>query len=88
MKPTTSRRRGGRPSRATALAKALAGVDLAGLDPKQVLTEIAADKSAPAHARVAAARALLTSERHGHRDDAEADAVTEAAIAMLTKARR
>jgi hypothetical protein len=63
-------------------------VDLALLDPKRVLTEIAADKSAPAHARVAAARALLTSERHNHSDDEKADAVTEAAIRMLAGSRR
>ncbi len=90
MKSTksTSPRRRGRPSRATASSKALAAVDLAELDPKDVLIQIAGDASAPAHARVAAARALLASERHGSRDDGKADAVTEAAIRMLAGSRR
>lgn len=90
MKSTksTSPRRRGRPSRAAASSKALAAVDLAELDPKDVLIQIAGDASAPAHARVAAARALLASERHGSRDDGNSDAVTEAAIRMLAGSRR
>jgi hypothetical protein len=54
----------GRPSRAEASAKALAalaanGIDPASIDPRAVLAAVAADPSAPASARVAAARALL-----------------------------
>jgi hypothetical protein len=51
-------RRRGRPTRAEQSAKALAGVDLSKLDPLDVLREIAADTSAPASARVAAAKEL------------------------------
>jgi hypothetical protein len=46
------------PSRAEASRKALTGVDLSKLDPLDVLREIAADPSAPASARVAAAKEL------------------------------
>jgi hypothetical protein len=52
----------GRPSRAEASRKALAGVDLRKLDPLDVLREIAADRSAPASARVAAAKELRVAE--------------------------
>jgi hypothetical protein len=51
--------RRGRPSRAQASRKALRGVDPSSVDPRDVLREIAADRSAPATARVAAARALI-----------------------------
>jgi hypothetical protein len=60
--PKPPKRKGGRPgrpSRAEASAKALLGVDLAAVDPMRILREIAADTSAPAGARVAAAKALL-----------------------------
>ena len=60
------RRKGGRPSRAQASAKALLGVDLAAVDPVAILRAIAADRSSPASARVAACRALL-----GQRDQPE-----------------
>jgi hypothetical protein len=50
--------RRGRPSRAEASAKALRGVDVSACDPLDVLREIAADRSAPASARVAAAKEL------------------------------
>jgi hypothetical protein len=57
--PRAPKRKGGRPSRAEASAKALRGVDLAAVDPVAILREIAGDTSAPAGARVAAAKALL-----------------------------
>jgi hypothetical protein len=57
--PRKSKRKGGRPSRAEATAKALLGVDLTAIDPVAILRAIAADTSAPAGARVAAAKALL-----------------------------
>ena len=57
--PKAPKRKGGRPTRAEASAKALRGVDLAACDPVAILREIAADTSAPAGARVAAAKALL-----------------------------
>jgi hypothetical protein len=57
--PQKPRRKGGRPSRAEASAKALQGVNLAQVDPMAILRAIAADLSAPASARVSAAKALL-----------------------------
>ena len=60
MKTTRKRlRRVGRPNRAQASAKALAGVDVSVVDERQVLREIAADRSAPASARVSACKLLL-----------------------------
>ena len=55
-----SKKRTGRPPRAAASAKALAGIDPSAVDPWHILRLIAADSSAPASARVSAARALLT----------------------------
>ena len=49
----------GRPSRAVASKRALAGINLAAIDPLDVLRSIAADRSAPAAARLGAARTLL-----------------------------
>jgi hypothetical protein len=57
--PMKKQAKRGRPTRAAASAKALATVDLAGVDPRLILQQIAADASAPASARVMAARALL-----------------------------
>ncbi len=64
MENDKPRRGRGRPNRAEASAKALAalaanGIDPASIDPRAVLAAVAADPSAPASARVAAARALL-----------------------------
>jgi hypothetical protein len=61
MSTDTPRR--GRPTRAEAPAKALAGVDLSSVDPLDVLRAIAADESAPASARVSACRELRAAER-------------------------
>jgi hypothetical protein len=65
-----ARRGRGRPSRAEATAKALAalGIDPASIDPRAVLAAIAADSSAPASARVAACKALLTHQPAGEPD--------------------
>jgi hypothetical protein len=57
--PRKSKQKGGRPSRAEASRKALLGVDLAAVNPTEILRAIAADRSAPASARVAACKALL-----------------------------
>ncbi|MGY3443699.1 hypothetical protein [Bradyrhizobium sp. USDA 4473] len=54
-----AKRRSGRPTRRQASKSALANVDLSAVDPTNVLRSIAADESAPASARVAAAKALL-----------------------------
>jgi hypothetical protein len=53
------RRKGGRPNRAEASAKALLGVDLTAVDPLAILRAIAADRSMPGSTRVAACKALL-----------------------------
>jgi hypothetical protein len=57
--PRKPRRKGGRPSRAEASAKALLGVDLTAVDPVAILRAIAADKSQPGSTRVSACRTLL-----------------------------
>jgi hypothetical protein len=78
-------RRGGKPTRAQASAKALAalaaeGIDPAKVDPRAVLQSIAADPSAPASARVSAARALLRMADEA--PEADADELTLKAIRM------
>jgi hypothetical protein len=85
----TPKRIGRPPSRAAEAAKALEGVDIAAVDPREVLRTIAADASAPHGARVAAARALITDERKGQ-PTPPAPAVTrvaERAIALMTSNR-
>jgi hypothetical protein len=82
------KRRIGRPKRRAASKAALAGVDLSTLDPVTVLRSIAADSSAPAAARVTAARALLTHGRRGQRqqpppEDNAGDAVSRHALRIL-----
>jgi hypothetical protein len=57
--PKASKRKGGRPSRGEASAKALLGVDLTTIDPVAILRAIAADQSQPGSTRVMACRALL-----------------------------
>lgn len=82
------RRRVGRPSRAEASATALAGVDLATVDPVAVLKTIAADTSAPASARVSAARALISLKDEPEErtaDDAPVDALTRRALALMAR---
>ncbi|WP_056501253.1 hypothetical protein [Aureimonas sp. Leaf454] len=61
-KPTQNRGRGGRPTKQAALLKRVdaAGIDPALVNPRRVLAAIAVDAAAPASARVAAAKALLT----------------------------
>jgi hypothetical protein len=59
MTEARQKRRRGRPDRADASAAALNGVDVDAVDAIATLREIAADKSAPASARVSAAKELL-----------------------------
>jgi len=54
-----TKRKRGRPTRAEASTAALSGIDTDAVDPTAVLQEIAADPTAPASARVAAAKELL-----------------------------
>src|SRR5262249_23304688 len=61
LNPEPPRRRRGRPTREEELQRALVelGIDPALVDPLRVLASVAGDATAPASARVAAARALL-----------------------------
>lgn len=80
----------GRPSRATASKRALKGVDLTAVDPLDVLRSIAADTSAPANARLQAARTLLArngkAEEEG--DTAALDRVSQRALKLLQGGRK
>lgn len=81
----------GRPPRADATSKALAGVDIDSVDPLQVLREIAADGSAPAAARVTAAKALLAhnmAARQKPGDGSELDRVSQRALVLLKGGKR
>src|SRR5262249_13121948 len=84
--PSKPKRKGGRPSRAEASAKALRGLDLTAIDPVSILRAIAADLSAPASARVAACRALLEQDQepgdHGGGDTR----INARAAAMMRRA--
>jgi hypothetical protein len=81
--PEASRRKGGRPSRLEASAKALHGVDPAAVDPVKILREIAADSSQPGSTRVAACRALLGLQEQPAEPDGR---VNERAIALMRRA--
>ena len=82
-----SARKRGRPNRAAASSQALADVDVMAVDPKTVLRQIAADQSAPASARVMAARALLADTKPAA-DETGDDATTRLAIKLLQGGRR
>lgn len=84
---TKSRRKKGRPTRAEASKKALANVDLTSVNPRQVLLQIAADRSSPATARVAACRALLGETADGRPPAAPGpdDQVTALALKILQR---
>lgn len=75
----------GRPTRRLASKKALVGIDLSTVDPVAVLREIAADGSAPASARVAAARALIADDRKPEQqpEDHGGDAISRHALRIL-----
>jgi hypothetical protein len=85
MKTTPQKKRRGRPNRAAASAKALAGIDLAVIDPLAVLRSIAADKTAPASARVAAAKALLPARPHAGADDGAIPPALDTASAVAVR---
>ncbi len=80
------KRKVGRPTRREASKRALSGLDLSTLDPVAVLRTIAGDSSAPASARVAAAKALLLAEGQRERppeDQYGGDAVSRQALRIL-----
>ena len=81
---TKRKRKVGRPTRREASKVALSGVDPTTVDPIAVLRTIAADKSAPASARVAAAKALLAGQRAEQPEDRDGgDAVSRHALRLL-----
>ena len=81
---TKSKCRRGRPPRAEASRKALENVNLAEVNPREVLLTIAADASAPSTARVAACRALLAQpEKKGGEAAPDGDPVTRLALKLL-----
>jgi hypothetical protein len=82
--PRKPRRKGGRPSRAEASAKALLGVDLTAVDPVAILRAIAADRSMPGSTRVAACRALLGVQEPDPAGRAGRD-INARAIAMMRR---
>lgn len=88
MKAKSPKKRGrGRPTRAEASAAALANIDVSTVDPRAILSAIAADPSAPATARVGACRALLSPAAEP-RDAEGPDAITRRALEILQKVRR
>jgi hypothetical protein len=89
MPTQPSPKRRGRPSRAQASAKALAGlvVDPLESDPRKVLATIMMDTSAPAAARVTAAKALLKDARErGDGDEGRHNAdLNRRALALMRR---
>jgi hypothetical protein len=79
------KRKGGRPLRAEASAKALRGLDLTAIDPVAILRQIAADSSAPASARVQACRALLGVQGQPAERSGGDSRINERAIAMMMR---
>jgi hypothetical protein len=84
--PRKPKRKGGRPSRAEASAKALRGLDVTAIDPVAILREIAADLSAPASARVAACKALLDVQDQDPAEDLGGDTRINARAAARMRA--
>jgi hypothetical protein len=80
----------GRPTRSAASAKTLkalidGGVDPTTIDPRTILAGIAADTSAPATARVAACRTLLTAAPTGGDEPVAGDPLSRRAIQLLRR---
>ena len=86
--PRELKRKGGRPSRAEASARALLGVDLTTCDPVAILREIALDRSQPGSTRVSAAKALLALPDGSDARAVADDAVSTRAIQIMAAARR
>jgi hypothetical protein len=85
--PRAPKRKGGRPSRAAASAKALLGVDLMAIDPVAILRAIAADCTQPGSARVSACKALLGVQDQDPATDPGGDTrINARAIALMRRA--
>jgi len=85
--PRELKRKGGRPSRAEASARALLGVDLTTCDPVAILREIALDRSQPGSTRVSAAKALLALPDGSDARVVADDAVSTRALQIMAAAR-
>jgi hypothetical protein len=85
-------RRRGRPSRKEEMERALAeiGIDSALIDPRRILASIAANRSMPPTARVAACKALLGQRDQDPAEEAAVagDAVSTRALQLIEAARR
>ncbi len=90
--PQKSSRRRGRPTREEEMRHALAelGIDPALVDPLRVLASIAANRSMPPTARVAACKALLAARDQGRAEASVVvgDAVSVRAQELLAARRR
>jgi hypothetical protein len=91
-KVTAPARKRGRPSREEELRTLIqnVGVDPDLVDPKRVLAGVAVDATAPASARVSAAKALLVAGGKlpagaAGDDDPELDALSKRAIAIMSR---
>jgi hypothetical protein len=88
MADQPTRNRGGRPTRAQASAKALVGVtiDPTTVDPRVILAQIMVDTSAPAAARVSAAKALLADRERGDGAETRHEAdLNKRALALMRR---
>jgi hypothetical protein len=90
--PQKSSRRRGRSTREEEVRRALAeiGVDPALIDPRRILASIAANRSMPPTARVAACKALLGQRDQDPAEEAAVagDAVSTRALQLMEAARR
>jgi hypothetical protein len=88
--PEKSRRRPGRPSRKEEMERALAeiGIDPDLIDPRRILASIAANRSMPPTARVAACKALLgvQDQDAAAEEDVSAGDINARAVAMMRRA--
>src|SRR5262249_5019804 len=84
--PRPSRGKGGRPRRAEASAKGLAGIALSDVDPLATLRAIAADTSQPGSTRVSAARVLLELRDKDPAEGGGDPRVNERAIELMRRA--
>ena len=88
--PEKSRRRPGRPSKAEELRRVLAGIgiDPSPIDPLRILADIAANRSMPPTARVAACKVLLGVKDQDPAEDSVAGSDVAARAIRLMAARK
>jgi hypothetical protein len=89
--PEKPRRRPGRPSKAEEMRRVLAGIgiDPLAIDPRRILAAIAANRSMPPTARVAACTVLLrVKDQDAAEDSAAGSDVAQRAIRLMAAARK